>query len=330
MTDCGGSPAIAKIASYLYYDSEIFRLSPMRMFESIKPCFQKSAIDQTKTTAFGLARARITQYRWVFCFLALALGTAAATHCAYGQLPDGFGPKPIFDEEFNQTSLDTRRWSFRGLGTRNDCEVDPSAISVGGGFARIRIYSTSTKDKLTNYCGAISTQSNFMHRYGYWEAAIRFKYQSGMQTSFWLQSPTIGKIIGNPQQSGVEMDVFEHIASESNPKGYDHALHWDGYQPGIHKSTAYKAAYETLDDGQFHIFGLAWTPNKLTFYIDGKESWTATGADAAISKIAEYLILDTELPHANYVPKEGYGPLGAAQNAYLDVDYVRVYPLLKH
>ena len=223
----------------------------MRIFESTKPYSHESAADRTKSIFFGFARAHASHRLWTSCFLVLVLGAVATAHCAYGQMPDGFGRKPIFDEEFNQTSLDTKRWSFRGLGKRDDCEVDSSAISVGGGFARIRIYSTPTNGKLTNYCGAISTQLGFMHTYGYWEAAVRFKNQPGMQASFWLQSPTIGKIIGNPQQSGVEMDVFEHIASESNPRGYDHALHWDGYQPGIHKSAAHKAAYETLMTASF-------------------------------------------------------------------------------
>jgi len=288
---------------------------------------EENATRQANSIRLLFAKIQIFHSRWPVYLLALAL---IAGRCAGGQVPYGFESKPIFDEEFNQSTLDTKQWSYRGLGKRDDCEVDPSAVAVGGGFARIRIYSTKTSGKLTHYCGAISTQSSFLHTYGYWEAAVRFKNRPGMQTSFWLQSPTIGKIIGNPQKSGVEMDIFEHIASETNPKGYDHALHWDGYQPEIHKSIAHKAAYDPLDDGQFHVFGLSWTPNKLTFYIDGKESWEAAGQDSAISKIAEYLILDTELPRANYVPVGGYGPLGSTENPYLDVDYVRVYSLDKH
>jgi len=288
---------------------------------------QESAAPK-QTCILGLfVRMQISALRRAGWLLVLALIAGAGARIAGGQVPDGFGSKPIFEEEFNRNALNAKHWSYRGLGRRDDCVVDPSAIAISQGFARIRIYSTNTNGKITNYCGAISTQSSFLHAYGYWEAAVRFKNQPGMQTSFWIQSPTIGEIIGNPQQSGVEMDVFEHIASEVSPRGYDHALHWDGYQPGIHKSTAHKAQYDRLDDGQFHVFGLAWTPNKMTFYIDGRKSWEATGDDAAISKTAEYLILDTELPHAERVPAEGYGPLGSEKNAYLDVDYVRVYPL---
>ena len=261
------------------------------------------------------------------CVLASLLLAAGFPVYSTAQVPHEFSSKPIFDEEFDKPALDFSKWSFRGLGKRDDCIVDPNAVSVANGIARISIYSLKTAGKLTNYCGAISTQSSFLHTYGYWQAAIRFKYQPGMQCSFWIQSPSIGLYIGNPALSGVEMDVFEHISGEARADGFDHAVHWDGYQPRLHKSVAKDSRYVSLDDGRFHVFGLAWTPQNLTFYIDGKKSWTLSGPDAAISQIAEYIILDTELPHADRVPAGGYGPLGAAQNAYFDVDYVRVYPL---
>lgn len=60
-----------------------------------------------------------------------------------------------------------------------------------------------------------------------------------MQASFWIRSPTIGKIIGNPQQSGTEMDIFEHTSNKMTGDAFDHAIHWDGYQPGIHRSVAH-------------------------------------------------------------------------------------------
>ena len=246
------------------------------------------------------------------------------------QVPTGFGATPTFDEEFNGTTLDTSVWSYRGEGTqRNDCFIDSSAVNVANGYARISIYTANNAQGVqTNYCGAITTQSGtFLQTYGYWEANVRFQYQQGMQSSFWIQSPTIGAIIGNPQQSGVEMDVFEHTAWAAGPTLYDHALHWNGYG-AYHQTVGHNGNQSNLDDGAFHTFGLAWTPGNLTFYVDGVVDWSLSASDAAISDIAEYIILDTELPTASRVPSGGYGPLGSSSNAYLDVDYVRVYPYL--
>jgi len=270
---------------------------------------------------------RLSFATWLFFVLPSLILFGGFPASSTAQVPHEFSSKPIFDEEFDKPTLDLSKWSFRGLGKRDDCIVDPNAVSVANGVARIRIYSIKTGDKLTNYCGAVSTQSSFLHTYGYWQAAIRFAYRPGMQCSFWIQSPSIGRYIGDPARSGVEMDVFEHVSRETRADGFDHAVHWDGYQPPLHKSVAKDSQYVSLDDGKFHLFSLAWTPRSLTFYIDRKKSWTISGPDAAISQIAEYIILDTELPNADRVPAGGYGPLGAAQNAYLDVDYVRVYPL---
>jgi endo-1,3-1,4-beta-glycanase ExoK len=259
----------------------------------------------------------------------LMLGFLAAGVCSgrlAAQVPSGFRATPIFDEEFNGSSLDPKVWTYRGAGTvKHDCYIDASAVSVADGHARIRIYSAKNpQGVLTNYCGAITTQSGtFLHGYGYWEASVRYHYQPGMHCGFWVDSPFIrSPIVNDPQQSGTEMDVFEHIETAS-PTDYDHAVWWNGtYEAG----TSHEGKQSNLNDGNFHTFGLAWTPGSLTFYIDGVQTWHLSPSDAAISNIPEYIILDTELTSAKGVPSGGYGALGAPSNPYMEVDYVRVYP----
>lgn len=243
------------------------------------------------------------------------------------QVPSGFSTAPIFDEEFNETSLNTKIWSYRHEGEMHrSCYFDSSAIEVANGYARIHIYTkTDDQGAKKNYCGALSTQSGgFLHTYGYWEANVRFQYRPGMQCSFWMQSPTNGVIVNNPQQSGVEMDVFEHIQSAGRNE-YDHALWWNSFSP-YETGKAHIGSQSNLDDGNFHRFGLAWTPGKLTFYVDGAPTWDLSASDVAISDAVDYIILDTELTSPKGVPIEGYGPLGTPSNATMDVDYVRVYP----
>jgi endo-1,3-1,4-beta-glycanase ExoK len=264
--------------------------------------------------------------RAVFLGGVLAAGICVSRMAA--KVPSGFDNTPIFDEEFNENSLNTTIWTHRGEGTvKHECYIDSSAVAIANGYARIRIYTANNSQGVsTNYCGAITTQSGtFFKTYGYWEANVRFRYRPGMQCGFWVNSPTINSpIINNPQQSGVEMDVFEHIQSAGRTS-YDHAVWWNDGAP-YSKGTAHHGTQSNLDDGNFHTFGLAWTPGKLTFYVDGVQTWNLSASDAAISNIPEYIILDTELTSATGVPSAGYGPLGASTNAYMDVDYVRVYP----
>lgn len=120
------------------------------------------------------------------------------------------------------------------------------------------------------------------------------------------------------------MDVFEHIESAGRTE-YDHAVWWNGYG-AYSMGISHESAQNNLDDGNFHTFGLAWTPGSLTFYIDGAKTWHLSAGDVAISNIPEYIILDTELTSASGVPSGGYGPLGSSSNPYMEVDYVRVYP----
>lgn len=240
-------------------------------------------------------------------------------------IPSGFTTTPVLDEEFNETALNTSLWGYR-LGVRDQCTQDQSAVAVANGRLRLSTYTSSSSGTQTNYCGAISTASGFTHAYGYWEAAVRYNYQIGGQCAWWVQSPTNGQNLSNPQASGVELDIFEHTSGNTNTTGYDHALHWNGYTTGIAQSLAYNGTLASLNDGNFHIFSIAWTPTGYTFYVDGQVTWTESSTQAPASSALEYIILDTELPPSAKVPSGGYGALGATSNQYLDVDYVRVYP----
>lgn len=256
-----------------------------------------------------------------------ASGTAltATEQVSFDIIPAGFTTKMTLDEEFNESSLNTALWHYRP-GIRDLCTQDPSALTLANGYLRLSTYSTTSNGVVTNYCGAIDTSTDFTYTYGYWEAAVRFQYQSGGQCAWWIQSPANGQDLNNPQASGVEMDVFEHTSTNLSSVGYDNALHWDGYTAGIGQSAVNRAMLPNLDDGNFHIFGVAWTPAGYTFYVDGQIVWRVSNSQAPASSAPEYVILDTELPSPGGVPAAGYGALGSSGNQYLDVDYVRVYP----
>ena len=266
-------------------------------------------------------------FLWLLTLPALILAT---TPLFAQQIPAGFGTQPIFNQTFPGNTLNTAIWTYRGVDAqRDDCYLTRKAVEVGHGFLRIRTYTAKDASGATkNYCGAITTEGgSFLHSYGYWVASLRFHYEQGMQCAFWIQSPHIGEFINDPKKSGTEMDIFEHVHFKKGQSAYDHAVIWNGYGK-YSRDVPFFSHRKELTDGKFHTFGLAWTPEHLDFYVDGKLDWHLTASDAAISGIAEYLILDTELPSASVVPKAGYGPEGAASNPYLDVNYVRVYPYI--
>lgn len=241
----------------------------------------------------------------------------------HAQVPAGFATTPVFSDDFSGTALDRSKWSFRDLGQRNNCVNTESAVRVAEGHLTITTYSDNVPSAQTiqNFCSMISTANSFSLKYGYWETSVRFHRAPGVQAAFWIQSATIGKFIGKPDISGVEIDVFEHLA-EVGPKEYDHAIHWDGYE-AHHLQVASKRTLSNLDDGNFHVFAVAWQPTGYTFYVDHQVTYELSAQEAPVSNVPEYVILSTEVPRA--FPAAGYGDLAHSSSTF-DVDYVRVYP----
>ncbi|WP_387465884.1 glycoside hydrolase family 16 protein [Photorhabdus tasmaniensis] len=257
------------------------------------------------------------QLTYILLLSSLCCGYASA------KIPNGFSPTPSFEDNFNGTTLNTQKWDYRGLGVRNNCINTQSAVIVRNGYLTIKTYSESSSGKLQNYCGMISTQKSFLQSYGYWEAAVRFNRAEGNQVAFWVQSPTMGKDLTDPEKSGVEIDVFEHLA-EATQDQYDHAIHWNGYG-SAHKQWSKKLSMGNLADGKFHKFAVAWTPNGYTFYVDGVLQHLSGLEQVPISIANQYIILSSEVPRS--YPTQGYGPINET-TATFDVDYVKVYPYI--
>src|SRR6185437_14207310 len=99
--------------------------------------------------------------------------------------------------------------------------------------------------------------------YGFFEAKINFDDSPGEWCAFWLQSPTIGKPVENPESAGVEIDISEHRAlnysgqsiADESAMG---ALHWDGY--GVSEKDIWSTLVAPADgssvQGRFHTYGV--------------------------------------------------------------------------
>jgi beta-glucanase (GH16 family) len=225
-----------------------------------------------------------------------------------------------WSDEFDGNQLDMGKWTYLWPGKHDGAVRVPDAVSVQGGKMSI---STYTKNG-THYTSFVA--SKLKQRYGYWEAAIDFHDASGVHSAFWLFSDSIGKIIGDPRNSGVEVDVIEHRAV--NGYGKDIAglssmnLHWDGYGAD-HKHVGKDTPNAGLESG-YHVYGLEWTPDSYSFFVDGKKLWQVA---EPISQVPAYIILSSEVGAGGgwagpVLPD--YGPREKAV-ARMDVDYVRVY-----
>ena len=215
----------------------------------------------------------------------------------------------IWSDEFDGTSLDSSKWSYRFLGPRRDGINAKEAVSH---HPKPNHNNKTFKQNDKYFTGMIGTQGKFEHTYGYWDCRMQFQKQIGHWSAFWLQSPTYGKIIGDAKSSGAEIDIIEFLVNTKHL--LRHNIHWDGYKEH-HKHVGEKLNFQGLDKG-FHLIGLEWTEEEYIFYVDGKETWRT---NKGISHRQQYIILSLEVGKwADDISK-------ATLPDSMIVDYVRVF-----
>lgn len=219
------------------------------------------------------------------------------------------GYQLVWADEFDGTALDSTKWDHRALGPRRNAENSRECATLDGKGHLL----LTTKRKGGKYLTAmISTQGKFEATRGYFECRAQLQRQAGHWSAFWLQSPTVGKEIGKPEESGVEVDVFEYLRKDGDM--VRHNLHWDGYREH-HKTTGGKGKASGLSQG-WHTFGVLWTEKEYVFYVDGKATWRS---NKPVSRRGQYIILSLEVgPWAGKI-------IPAKLPDSLVVDHVRVY-----
>ena len=226
----------------------------------------------------------------------------------------------LWHDEFDGFLLDSTKWTDRRLGPRREGVNVSDAVTVADGNLSIRTYTQNG----THYTGMIGTQETFQHTYGYYEARINFDGSSGMWQNFWLQSPDVENTSLAPEQAGVELDVVEHLSHENGWRDVASVnTHWGGY--GSQHQTRGTNVYGLDLDQGFHTYGLLWTPEGYTWYIDGNAVWD--GNDTPISQRDQYLILASEVGETHWtgaIPNAGYGSFHDTDTV-MEVDYVRVW-----
>jgi beta-glucanase (GH16 family) len=230
----------------------------------------------------------------------------------------------VWHDEFNGASLDGTKWDYwPPLGPQRLAINTPNAVSFNGSNLVITTYTSSG----TNYAAAVSTEGEFRSRYGYWEASIKWSDTNGEWSAFWMESPTIGLNLNDPQTSGSEIDMPEHrLVDGDNGNAYianqaDYNLHLN------YLKSAQNFSSGLVDNGLasgFHTYGFLWTPGSYLFSIDGDTVYTFSGSD--VSHSCEWIVLDSEISDGweGTIPAGGFGNQ-ATSGVKLTVDYVRYY-----
>lgn len=158
------------------------------------------------------------------------------------------------------------------------------------------------------------TKPSFMHRYGFYEARMKFQSRNFWWSAFWLQSPTIGASY-DPAFSGVESDIIENFGDGKLTSGNIYG----GYGKTFREVA--RIAYPFQNDGEFHRFGLWWSPGGYVFYFDGRET---ARTDGPVSQVEQFILLSTEIVGYRQ-GKQKTTWTDAELNDRFICDYVRVF-----
>ena len=189
------------------------------------------------------------------------------------------GRRIVWRDEFDGTGVNSAKWRFRKTMTANDCVYtnDERTVKVEGGMLRLRALPSGDPAKPWMLPKGLATHDTMGFRYGYLEMRARVPFRRGAWPSFWTQStPILQKA---PYMA--EIDVFEVFSSTNILMSNLHKWQW----PKVHKMRSdevtdgkYEFLFKTAANpgDEFHVYGMEWTPEAISFHVDG-ELFTSFG-----------------------------------------------------
>lgn len=238
--------------------------------------------------------------------------------CSGSQL-DLSGYRPIFGDEFNDLSVSAdgpgTRWYTRTEGDFGDARfVDPSPgfpFSASRGVLTIQARKFPDGWRSGILASVDPAGRGFSQQYGYFEMRAKFPKGPGTWPAFWML--TTGSLT-NPKQTTFEADIVEEYGHD--PETLFTTIHW--WPPaGSGSHRAIGAHCHTVDMSRaFHTYGLLWTQDTLTWYLDRHAVWSQPTPPEA--RVPMYLLVNLALG-------SGWPITHTPNPSAMLVDYVRAY-----
>ena len=202
------------------------------------------------------------------------------------------GPSGLINST-NWTSRYCGHESANGGGTCHNAEKQwytPDAIRLDGtsqGNAvitsrKVTVAPTNAGSCMSAPCsytsGRFDTQGKVSFKYGYIETRMKMPAGGANWPAFWALGESITEV-GWPLSG--EIDIAEQ--GGNLPMRNSAAMHFSKtYQTtccGSHSYIVGEVKNQTNYQSDFHTYGLAWSPNRLEFYVDREVFWSVTPAN---------------------------------------------------
>ncbi len=280
----------------------------------------------------------MTGRRWwgAVCALVLGWGVSAGAGADGARAPAvqlaetqwRFGGTPVWRDEFDGEGVpDPARWSYdtggHGWGN-NELQYytdKPANAFVADGLLTI-VAHRQRAGKLRYSSARLVSRGKGDFRYGRVEIRARLPVARGSWPALWML-PTDNRY-GNWPRSG-EIDIMEHVGFD---RGVIHqTVHTQAYN---HRLGTQRAAQKRIGDldTQFHRYRVDWTPDHILGYIDDERVFEfaneGTGPDAWPFDQRFHVVMNVAVG-GDWGGQQGVDD--AAFPIWMEVDYVRVYPL---
>jgi len=245
--------------------------------------------------------------------------------------------EPAFSDEFNGTQLDADKWwdfnpAWHG---RKPAYFDRANVRVADGSLQLTARElppseVSVENKVRGhdrYTTAI-IKSKARVRYGYFEARCR-SMSANICNAFWLYDPLDAPAKYREGDFSEEIDIFEIFGKPRNAADRRvffatvHCHHTPYVESIVNTKKVKLPDYSAkvpmpFDfDADYHVYALLWTPEALTWFVDGKAAHTRTNDHF---KRPLHVVFDAEIMQS-WVGL----PESADLPATFHVDYVRVW-----
>ncbi len=238
--------------------------------------------------------------------------------------PDGLK----WSDEFDGSTIKTANWTFEtGAGGWGNQELQNYTNGENAHIADGKLIITAKKVNDNKVAGSYTstrmiTLGKQEFTYGKIEVRAKLPSGTGIWPAIWMLGANINTV-GWPACG--EIDIMEYV----------------GFQPDVVHSTVHTpSGYAGNGDGdsktlgtaeeEFHIYGLLWTEESLTFYIDTPENVTHTYGPA-IKNGSNWPFNKPHFFILNIAVGGTWGGLQGIDNSIfpqtMEIDYVRVYEL---
>lgn len=273
----------------------------------------------------------------VLTAFSLAITTLACSACSDSNdapasviTPQMAAEGVVYFDDFN--SFDERNWtkeSHPAGWVNNELQTyTPENVTTGRDGDRTVLILTAERKNGRITSGRINSDDKRCFKYGKMEASIKLpRTANGLWPAFWMMGHTDKAWPACGEIDIMEMGSAEGIANSTQTSCVNTAIHY-GANTGAHEQQFRSADTGiNLQDGNYHLYSLQWTPEQLVVSIDGRQFNTFDIAGNPYFHDHFYLIFDLAVggvftgisDPANITAL----PEGATAKMY--VDWVKVY-----